>query len=88
MELTVERAQEVASHLKLLVVEVNSITKDDIGAVLKDISISETLGPILDPTGWRDENWFDKANGTKKVMQALLRFKEEVKGVGDFSDGR
>lgn len=84
MTLTPERARKVGVYLRALVVALNRLTEEDLEAVLSSISRDEALGPMIDPTRWRNGDLFGKAYDTRKVIQAVLILKKEVKGIGDF----
>ena len=78
------RVELIGASLRTLVVAVNAISEEDIAEILHSISRELSLGPMIDPTTWRDRNLFDTVRGTEKVIQALLDFKREVKGIGGF----
>lgn len=84
MAMTPEKAQEVGAALKTLVVAINHISEEDIDEMLQSASREMALGPMIDPTAFRDGNLFGKIHDTEKVLRTLREFKKEVKGIGDF----
>ncbi len=83
-EITQEQIQDCANNLTELCRVMNSIEEEVLTSMLRDMSREQAIGPLLDPTLWRDENLFDKSNKTGKVIRAILDFKKEVKGIGFF----
>ncbi|MBA7593467.1 hypothetical protein ES703_00387 [subsurface metagenome] len=84
MAMTQEKAQGVGAALRTLIVAVNHITEEDIDEMLRSASREAALGPMIDPTAFRDGDLFGKLHDTQKVLRALREFKKEVKGIGDF----
>jgi len=84
MAMTQEKAQEVGAALRTLIVATNHISEEDIDEMLRSASREMALGPMIDPTAFRDGNLFGKIHDTEKVLKALREFKKEVKGIGDF----
>lgn len=84
MAMTPERAHLVESALRALVITVNLISEEDIDEILRSASREMALGPLINPTTFMGGNLFDNLNGAEKVLWALLEFKKEVKGIGNF----
>lgn len=84
MALTLQRAQEVGTCLKTLVVAANGITEEDLSELLAANSKELATGPLVDPTAWQSGGMFEANRQTTKVLRAILTFKQEVKGIGDF----
>lgn len=84
MEITLVRSLEIAPHIEGIREHLNAITEEDLLGLISVGNSEEALGPMLDPTRWRDEGLFDATRQTKKVLQALLDFKRAVKGIGKF----
>lgn len=84
MAMTQEKARLIGASLRTLVVAVNNISEEDIDEMLHSASREAALGPMIDPTAFRDGNLFGKIHSTEKVLRALREFKKEVKGIGDF----
>jgi len=83
MSLEIDKAVEIGKHLEGIVKHVNAISEDDLETLLETGSQEEALGPMIDPTAWRD-GLFDVYRQTSKTLQALLDFKRAVKGIGNF----
>ena len=83
-EITQERINKCAEYLTQLCVVMNALDPEVLDAMLRDLSRDSAIGPLLDPTLWRNEGLFDKAHKTEKVIRAIQAFKEEVKGIGFF----
>ncbi|KKK51019.1 hypothetical protein LCGC14_3119130, partial [marine sediment metagenome] len=61
----------------------NSISDDDLDALLGDIGTQMAIGPLIDPTAWRDRESV-AYQGMATVLQAIRTFKREVSGIGRF----
>jgi len=85
MTITYARSLKIGLHLRDLIVSVNAISEEELKEYLRQISYNEAMGPMLDPTKWRDEDLFTQASQSKKVLSALLDFKQAVKGIGNFT---
>ena len=83
-EITQERIQKCANSLTELCKVMNALDIEVLEAMLRDLSRDSAIGPLMDPTRWRDEGLFDKSHKTEKVIRAILTFKKEVKGIGFF----
>ncbi len=83
-EITQERVEECAGYMTQLCVVMNKLDSEVLEAMLRDLSRGSAVGPLMDPTRWRDEDLFDKAHKTEKVLRAIQAFKKEVKGIGFF----
>lgn len=79
-----KRSLEIGEHLKAIVFNVNSISEDELTDLIATGKREETMGPMIDPTAWRDKGKSEQAQGTIKVLQALLDFKRSAKGIGFF----
>lgn len=73
----------VAGCIAAIMPHFNSISGEDLDALLSDISTQMAIGPLIDPTAWRDQEGvaFD---GMKTVLRAMRTFKREVAGIGRF----
>lgn len=76
--------EEVGNSIEIIVEAMNSISIEELDALLKEISRDEAIGPLVDPTLWRDSK-FDTARQTRKVIQAIRDFKVEVSGIGNLT---
>jgi len=79
-----ERAEEIGLNLVAIVDNMNAIKEEELEEILRDISRDEGIGPLLDPTRWRDGGLFEVASGSKRVLGEILRFKRTVQGIGNF----
>lgn len=77
--------ERIGKSLEAIVAVMNSISIEELDYILKDISRSETIGPMTDPTAWQGGRKFEEARQTRKVMLAIKAFKVEVSGVGNFA---
>lgn len=67
-----------------IVQAINGMPMADLVQMESEISRDEAIGPLMDPTKWRDENKFEQASQMKRVVRATLAFKKEVSGIGRF----
>lgn len=74
----------VAGCIAAIMPHFNSISDDDLGALLGDISTQMAIGPLIDPTAWRDREGI-AFDGMKTVLRAMRTFKREVAGIGRFA---
>lgn len=81
------RAPElVGKSIEGIVLTMNSVSFEELDAILAAISRDEALGPMIDPTAWQGGK-FEAARQTRKVIQAIRDFKETVRGIGNFEKG-
>ncbi len=85
MGITKRRGLEIGMHMRNIVSNVNAITEEELEAFIHIIDRDQALGPLLDPTAWRDEQLFESSTGIMKVVRALLDFKKAVSGIGNFA---
>lgn len=85
MEITIEKSLEIAKHLDNIIEHVNAITEEELVAYIGVGRREEAMGPMIDPTAWRDGGGFEASRQTIKVLQALIDFKRTVKGIGKFT---
>lgn len=78
------KAEEIGEHIRGMIVNVNAIKEEDLKELLGVGSREAALGPLVDPTLWQDGDMVEVNNQTRRVLRALLVFKKEVKGIGDF----
>ncbi|KKN16946.1 hypothetical protein LCGC14_0970630 [marine sediment metagenome] len=81
-EITQERAEAVGEAIKFLVEACNTVTEDELTALLHVGSMKHVLDPMIDPTRYRVEG--PSITQCEKVLRAFLAFKQEVKGIGYF----
>lgn len=72
LELTMESIQGLARMCM-------AISAEDIQAVLDEISRTESIMPLLDPTGYRDIQ--SNIPGHKRIVSAFLTFRKELESV-------
>jgi len=78
-----ERIKEIAVIMESIVTNVNTITNDDIDEILRDLSVEESLGPLLHPSDYQGGR-FERNHQFRKVLTALKGFKTTVSGIGNF----
>ena len=83
MKITGERSKEIANGLKMIVEACNSFTEEELSELLRIGDMKHELDPMLNPTRYRLEG--EGISQTQKVLRALITFKREVKGIGNFS---
>lgn len=83
MGLTQERSAQIGEGLKLIVDACNSITEEELVQLIHIGEMKHTLDPMLDPTRYRAEG--KSISQTQEVLRALLTFKREVRGIGNFT---
>lgn len=77
-------AIETGRSIEVIVEAMNSIEVEELKAILESISRDTALGPMTNPSAWQGGGKFDAARQTRKVIQAILDFKMEVSGIGNF----
>ena len=78
--------EEVGKSIEGIVAAMNSISIEELDIILRSISRDSAIGPLLDPTYWRDTGMFEASHKTRKVVQAIRDFKVEVSGIGNFKN--
>jgi len=68
-----------------IVLAMNDMSIEDLERMDHEIGRDEAIGPLMDPTKWRDENKFEEAHQIKTVVRSILSFKREVSGIGRFT---
>lgn len=81
-EITMERSIAVGDAITKLVEAFNSITEEEIKALIEVGEHKHTLDPFIDPTRYRGESHSITQGQT--VLQEMLQFKQAVKGIGYF----
>ncbi len=80
MELTEDRSDEIAESLEKLIDAMNSISEDEIKAIMYTGEHEEAITLFTDPTRYiKDAN---SIRGTQTFLKSLLHFKQSVKGIG------
>lgn len=85
MKITVKRSLEIARNLEGLIGNVNAISEEELEEYIRIGDTQLAIGPMLDPTMWRDNNLFGAYHKTQVVFRALRDFKRIVKGIGKFA---
>jgi len=83
MEITMERAEAVGESIKLLVQAFNSVTEEELQALIQVGEHKHAIDPMLDPTRYRAEGHGISQGQT--VLREMLQFKRAVKGIGYFN---
>lgn len=78
MKLTKERVQEISSSIALIRCEVFGISEEELDELIKIGSQEEAIGPLLDPTKWRDEDLFGKTAKTLEVLRMIKELKRRL----------
>lgn len=81
MELTENRSKEIAESLKKLIEAMNSFSEDEIKAIMYVGECEESISLFTDPTRYMKEA--DAIRGTQTFLRALLKFKHDIKGIGN-----
>ena len=76
---------KVASCIAAIMPRFNSISDDDLDALLNDVGTQMAIGPLIDPTAWRDRE-SEAYQGMATVLRAMRTFKREVAGIGRFAE--
>jgi len=82
-EITMERAEAVGMAITKLVKAFNSITEEEIQALINVGEHKHTVDPFIDPTRYRAESAGITQGQT--VLREMLQFKRAVKGIGYFN---
>lgn len=75
---------QVYQKMGAIVVAMNAMEMEDLVQMDREINRDEAIGPLIDPTAWRDGK-FDEARMIKKVVRAIIAFKKEVSSIGQFT---
>jgi len=78
-----DKQLEVYQKMGKIVESMNAMTIEDLAQMSQEISRDEAIGPLIDPTKWRDSK-FDEVRMIKTVVQAIIEFKKAVSGIGRF----
>ena len=82
MTLTQERAEAVGKAITNLVHALNSVTEEELQALIQVGEDKHAIDPMLDPTRYRAEGHGISQGQT--VLREMIRFKQAVKGIGYF----
>ena len=74
-KLTKERIHEIASLLFNLRLQLQQVNPEEIQEILSGMRQDEALGPLLDPTKWRDEDLFSLNNKSQRFLEKLLELR-------------
>jgi hypothetical protein len=55
-----------------------TIPRETFTKTIQRIDEAETVGPMVDPTAWRNKGRFEKAAGWKKLADALLQLRDAL----------
>lgn len=67
-----------------IVVTMNDMAIEDLKQMRQEIDRATAFEPLIDPTAWRGGK-FEEAAMIKKVVQAIIAFKQAVSGIGRFT---
>ena len=73
--MTQERVKEIADILLRIRMLLTNITAEEITEVVQGLSRDEAIGPLLDPTKWRDEDLFSQSTKSKRFLECLFALK-------------
>lgn len=74
---------EIYKKMGVIVEAMNAMDIKDLVQMTQEISRDEAMGPLMDPTAWRDGK-FEEATMIKTVVTAIIDFKKAVSGIGIF----
>jgi len=77
-ELTIERRQEITTHLAYILLGLRSFTVEELKQVIDSARQEEAIGPLLDPTKWINEDLFTGVRKTIEVLELLIKLKEAL----------
>lgn len=80
-----DKQLEIYQNMGVIVVAMNSIYIEDLKQMTQEISRDEAIGPLIDPTAWRDGK-FEEVSMVKITIKAVIDFKRAVSGIGRFHD--
>lgn len=77
--------KQLAIYQKMgkVVEAMNAMDIKDLVQMTREISRDEAIGPLIDPTAWRDGK-FEEVRIVKTVVTAIIEFKKTVSGIGRF----
>lgn len=75
----------IYKKMGVIVEAMNAMDIKDLVQMTQEISRDEAIGPLMDPTAWRDGK-FEEAAIIKTVVTAIIDFKKAVSGIGRFND--
>lgn len=78
-----DKQLEIYKKMGAIVVAMNAMDIDDLAQTVREMDKDEAIGPLIDPTAWRDHK-FEEVGLVKKVVNAIITFKREVSGIGRF----
>jgi len=78
-----DKQLKVYQKMGAIIEAMNAMTIKDLAQMTQEISRDEAIGPLIDPTKWRDSK-FDEVRMIKTVVTALIEFKKAVSGIGRF----
>ena len=73
--LTKGRIQEIADQLLNIRLQLELIKPEEIEEILRGMSQDEAIGPLLDPTKWRDQDLFTVNAKSQRFLEKLLELK-------------
>lgn len=80
MAILPERMEQIASGLKSIRLQLGIIQTEELKEIIRDAERDEAIGPMLDPTRWRDEDLFTSVRKTRKVLGIMVELKRELEG--------
>ena len=78
-----DKQLETYQKMGKIVEAMNAMDIEDLAQMQWEISRDEAIGPLIDPTAWRDHK-FEEASMIKTVVKAIIDFKKAVSGIGRF----
>jgi len=74
-KLTKERTKEIADQLLNIRLQLELIKPEEIQEILRGMRQDQAIGPLLDPTKWRDRDLFSLINKSQCFLVKLLELK-------------
>jgi len=74
-KLTKERTKEIADQLLNIRLQLELIKPEEIQEILRGMRQDQAIGPLLDPTKWRDRDLFSLNNKSQCFLVKLLELK-------------
>ena len=78
MALTKERVEEVVHRLAGIRLLLSDIKEEEIDELIRIGNYEGTVGPLMDPTRWRDEDLFEKTDRAQEVLRAIKELKRRL----------
>ena len=78
MEISKDRMQLIANFLRNIKLQLMLLDTKELEQIIEDASRDEAIGPMIDPTRWRDEDMFTSTHKMKTVLRMIIELKKEL----------